>query len=93
MVLHFWATKEQLTFLQSQVDKFLEKQKQKKLGLFWPSLHSTWFACWPASNPDNPLPIDKEDLDTYQKEKGESITQQKKVRTPVTLSLPVTKVY
>jgi hypothetical protein len=88
MAPHFWATEEQLTYLQSQLDEFLEKQKQKKLALFWPSVNSTWFACWPASNPDIPLPIDKEDLDAYHKEEGEIIARQKKVhKTPVALSL------
>ena len=79
MAPHFWATEAQLIFLQSQLHEFLEKQKQKKLALFWPALHRDWFAQWPANNPDIPLPVDKEELDTYQKEEGEIITWQKKV--------------
>jgi hypothetical protein len=40
-------------------------------------VNSTWFARWPASNPDIPLPTDKEDLDAYHKEEGEIIARQK----------------
>ena len=43
-------------------------------------MNSTWFTCWPASNPDIPLPADKEDPDAYHKEEGEIIARQKKVR-------------
>jgi hypothetical protein len=79
MAPHFWATEEQLTFLRGQLHEFLEKQKQKKLALFWPPLHRDWFSRWPASNPDIPVPVEKEELDAYQKEEGDIITRQKKV--------------
>ena len=79
MAPHFWATEAQLIFLRSQLHEFLEKQKQKKLALFWPALHRDWFTRWLANNPDILLPVDKEELDTYQKEEGEIIAQQKKL--------------
>jgi hypothetical protein len=80
MAPSFWATEEQLTFLRSHLHEFLEKQKEKKLTLFWPALHREWFSQWPVSPPDIPLPVEQEQLDTYQKTKGETIARQKKVR-------------
>jgi hypothetical protein len=88
MVPSFWSTEEQLTFLCSQLHEFLEKQKEKKLALFWPSLRHDWFSRWPASDLNIPLSIDKEQLDAYQKAEGETISQQKKVSTPVTQAYP-----
>jgi hypothetical protein len=93
MAPHFWATEEQLTFLRSQLHEFLEKQKAKKLALFWPSLHRDWFSRWPASDPDIPLPVDKEQLDAYQQAEGEIISRQKKVRRTCHPSIFVIKLY
>jgi hypothetical protein len=88
MVPSFWATEEQLIFLRSQLHEFLEKQKEKKLALFWPSLHCNWFSRWPASDPNIPLPVDKEQLDAYQQAEGATISWQKKVSAPVTQPYP-----
>jgi hypothetical protein len=82
MAPHRWANEEQLLFLRSELNEFLEKQKEKKLALFWPALHHEWFSRWPVepNNPDTPVPVDKEELDSYQEEERALITKQKDVR-------------
>ncbi|KIL54941.1 hypothetical protein M378DRAFT_18405 [Amanita muscaria Koide BX008] len=47
MAPRHWAEPEQLEFLRSKLDAFIQAQKSKQFDPFWSSLQSEWFQKWP----------------------------------------------
>ena len=47
-----WTTPEQLEFLESKVDTFIEAQKNKRVDLFWHELQREWFEAWKEEGQD-----------------------------------------
>ncbi|KAG6916280.1 hypothetical protein DXG01_007521, partial [Tephrocybe rancida] len=68
-----WATQEQLAWLGSKLNDFIEHQKKHDTNEFWSVMESEWYARWPsagrlptdptnAGSDDNPIAIEKRRL-------------------------------
>lgn len=72
---------EQLEFLVSRVESFIDHQKRKELSKFWPVLETAWFEAFPETvaiygsdaQPLNDMPEEQ------QKEVGEAVKERKTV--------------
>jgi hypothetical protein len=57
----YWATPEQLTWLNTWMAEFIKRQAEGKLDLFWPPMTESWFNRFPEqANVGLPLPSDKD---------------------------------
>jgi len=82
----YWADEEQLAFLRSQRNEFLEAQKMKSLTKFWNGLDRLWFEKWPEAGTD--AEVSAEEVEKHMQEFGQRIEKRKKVEflTSVPLS-------
>lgn len=66
-----WTTPEQLQFLESKLDTFIEAQKKKHVDLFWHELQREWFEAWKEEGQDAiPAP---EQADEHRRDLGKRI--------------------
>lgn len=70
-----WAEKEQLDFLLSKVDDYIEARKRKRFDLFWADFHREWFQRWKEPGQDEPLPEDPQAAAEHQRNVAELVKQ------------------
>ena len=75
-----WAEGDQLLFLNSKIDTYIEARKAKRFDLFWTDFRKEWFDQWKEPGQGDPLPEDPEAAAEHNRKVAELVKQRIEVR-------------